>query len=188
MPQKKVAAQAISASEYREMAKNAAKSAQPATTRPLPCHTEAVRKMRQEIAVFCAEWPKVSAAFSDHNPHYKVAAKYLHAEELFQAALCAWLNAYRPGVQAIHPKNEGKEGHVGQAKKRLMGVLEGVSDLLLQAPGLPAFYLELKRRPNRATPAQRAFLEAQAAMGNKASIAYDLGTALALVGEWQKGA
>jgi len=157
----------------------------PIKPRLLPCFSEATRAMRLEITAFIQQYPKVAPVFAGSNKFYKIGAKYFGPEDLLQIAFCAWLKVYHPDVEVLHPKNEGKETRLGQAKKKLMGVRAGASDLLIQAPGLPDLWLELKRKPNKPTKDQLAFLEIQSKMGKSTAVAYDLWEAVRVFCEWK---
>lgn len=150
----------------------------------LPYQTEAVQKMRTHIGEFCRKWPRAGSVFNMKNPYYKKGWKYFHAEEIFQIAFCNFLKEYHPGVEVCHFKNEGRAGHVEQARKALMGVRSGAVDLLLQKEGHRDCWLELKVRPNKPTPNQTAFLEFQARLGSYTGVPFDLFQAAGMVGEW----
>lgn len=142
-----------------------------------PYLTEPVIKMREHIGEFCRKYPKVGFVFNTKtNTPYRIAYKYLHAEDLLQLAFLSFLQHYYKGVNHYHIDNErrGKLGNVQKAKVMLMGVSAGMSDLLLQSPELPDAWIELKVKPNRPTDAQLAFLELQESFGKFTGIAYDL--------------
>lgn len=149
-----------------------------------PYESPGVKKMREHIAQFAQRYPKILQYFSNVNPHYRKAWKYFYQEDLFQIAVCAWLREYFKGVEILHPKNEGKARHVEQAKKVLMGVEKGASDLLLQKEGLKDFWMELKVKPNSPTKDQKLFIEKQRNLGNMAEIAYNLQEVESMVKGW----
>lgn len=153
----------------------------------LPYQTEAVQKMRQHIGEFCRKWPRAGTVLNTKNPYYRKGWKYFHAEELMQIVFCNWLKEYCPEVQACHFKNEGKAGHVEQARKALMGVRSGAVDLLLQKEGCRDCWLELKVKGNKPTPNQVAFLEFQARLGSFTGVPYTLFEAAGMVVEWLEG-
>lgn len=174
----------VKASEFKKMiaAKFPATVGKAKKKRPSPGSTDAARKMREEIGRFCMTYPKVSAVFG--SPAYKRVAKYLGAEDLFQISYCAWLRAYHPSVSIMHPPNEGRRGNTERIKIQLMGVLPGASDLLLQQIGQPDFWQELKRKPNRPTDQQLAFLALQRSLGKRAEVAYTLFEAVEQFSAW----
>jgi len=112
---------------------------------------------------------KILPYFSMANPHYKVAAKYMGPEDFLHVAICTYIREYHPTFKVSHPKNESKEGFSGQCKKKLMAVNSGFSDLLIQRPDtLRDLYLEVKVKPNKATPEQLEFIEFQRGRGHSA--------------------
>lgn len=76
-----------------------------------------------------------------------------------------------PGVFAFHPANgEYRSPRTGARLKR-MGVVRGVPDFVILAPGKPAIGLELKPEGGRQSPEQRAVEQAWNAAGGKYVVA-----------------
>jgi len=139
------------------------------------------------FAIAAVKYPKILPYFTAKNPDYRVAAKYLGPEDILHIAICAFIREYHPALRVSHAKNEGKEGHVGQAKKRMMGVMAGFADLMIQKPGtLHALFLEVKVKPNVLTPEQKEFLEFQKKCGHFAFPVYSFGEAADLINDYAK--
>jgi len=154
------------------------------TARKLPIESASTKKMRAEIQSFCKDWPLVALTFQDSNKYYNIGKRYFQAEELFQIAVVSYLQGYRKDVTFFHPKNESKGGFVEQARKKLMGVTAGTIDLFLRKKGLPPFWLELKRKPNKPTKEQIDFMGAMERHGDFTGVAYDLEGVLDLIESW----
>ena len=143
---------------------------------------ETKRLMQLQVAEFIQQYPKVRSVYD--SKHYKTASNYLQAEELMHIVFCKWLSIYYPSVFFMHPKNESKAGWVEQARKKMMGVKSGVSDLLLMHEGKDCFWLELKTPKGRIQPSQKEFIELQRTLGNKAEFAKTLNECVQYVEEW----
>lgn len=139
-------------------------------------------EMREQMAVFMEKYPKTIALY--HNVHYKKAKNYLQAEELMQSVVCEFLRQYYPTVEFFHTKNEGKSATTDQARKKLMGVKRGVSDLLLQHEGKVDFWLELKTPTGAKQREQIEFIKLQRKLGKKAEFANTLNKAVELIEDW----
>lgn len=160
-----------------------AKTDKPQKERTLPGMSEATQRVKDEIFAFAAKgYPKILPYFTSRNPDYRVAAKYLGPEDILHIAICALLREYYPAFKVSHAKNESKEGHVGQAKKKLMGVESGFSDLMIQKPGITrVLFMEIKVKPNGLSKEQRDFLQFQREAGHTAVCAYSIAEAAATI-------
>jgi len=156
--------------------------------KPLPGASEATQRVKDGVFKFAANgYPKILPYFTARNPHYKVAAKYLNPEDVLHIGICALVKEYFPHFMVSHAKNEGKESHVGQAKKVLMGIAAGFSDLFIQKPGTTkCLFMEIKVKPNRLTADQKEFLEFQAECGHHTAVPYDMQEALYHLKEFDK--
>jgi len=156
--------------------------------KPLPGASESTQRVKDEVFKFAANgYPKILPYFTARNPHYKVAAKYLNPEDVLHIGICALIAEYFPHFRVSHAKNEGKESHVGQAKKVLMGIAAGFSDLMVQKPGTTkCLFMEIKVKPNRLTADQKEFLEFQADCGHHTAVPYDMQEALYHLKEFDK--
>ncbi|MBD5401832.1 VRR-NUC domain-containing protein [bacterium] len=117
-------------------------------------------------------------------------------ETSMQMAVVRWARKAAeewPGFEALrwlfHTANEGKVDPREAGKRQSMGVLAGVSDLLLLARSgrYSGLCLELKRKPNRLSAEQRAFLDFAAAQGYKAAVAYSVEEAQAVITSYLQG-
>jgi hypothetical protein len=98
------------------------------------------------------------------------------------ADVIRWSKA--PGWIVFHPANgELRTEETGALLKRML-VLPGVSDFILLGPGPAVCALELKRRPNKPTEAQTAFLEAVRAIGGHAEWTDSYDRAIEILKGW----
>ena len=148
-------------------------------SRTLPGMSENTQRVKDEVFRFAAAgFPRILPYFTDRNPHYRVAAKYLGPEDILHIAICALIQEYYPNLKVSHAKNEGKEGFAGQAKKKLMGVFPGFSDLMIQKPRVTVtLFFEVKVKPNVLTADQKRFLEFQQECGHPATAVYNIADA-----------
>lgn len=151
--------------------------------RTLPGMSENTQRVKDGVFRFAASgFPRILPYFTPRNPHYNVAAKYLGPEDILHIAICAYIAEYHPALKVTHTPNEGKAGHVGQAKKKLMGVQSGVSDLIIEKPGtMQKLYLEVKVAPNKPTVEQLAYLEFQSKCGHMAGWVDNIVSAVARI-------
>ena len=115
---------------------------------------------------------KTTAALND------LVASSRHEEEQLQVAVITLLEASRsPGVVYWHTPNGGKRGIREAVRFKRMGVLAGVSDIIISLPGGRMAYLELKSRRGRVSEEQKAFLAGMEANGHRTGMAHTLGEA-----------
>ena len=157
-----------------------------AKTKRVPGESPATQKQKEAVYLFAQNvYPKILPYFTTRNPHYKVCAKYLNPEDVLHIAICALIKEYFPELKVSHAKNEGKEGHVGQAKKVMMGIESGFSDLMVQSSGkMKCLFMEVKVKPNRLTAEQNAFLDFQAECRHHTAVVYDMEQALFVLQEY----
>jgi hypothetical protein len=90
-----------------------------------------------------------------------------------------------PGWWYFHPANGEQRSQPAAIKLLRMGVRPGVSDLILFGPPHAGIHaLEIKRRGNKPTQAQVAFLDVVRAAGGKADWADSYEEALAVLQAW----
>lgn len=156
--------------------------------RQLPGISENTQRVKDSVFAFAAKgFPRILPYFTPANPHYRVAAKYLGPEDILHIAICAYIAEYHPTLKVTHTPNEGKAGNVGQAKKKLMGVQSGVSDLIIEKPGImQKLYLEVKVAPNKPTVEQLAFIQFQVECGHLADWVDNIYSAVAWVKEYSQ--
>lgn len=105
-------------------------------------------------------------------------------EVAIQCTVIAHLQARAvPGVIYFHTPNGGYRGKTEAAQFKAMGVLPGVSDLILFHEG-KLYCLELKAQGGRASEEQLAFIHAMERQGAYTAIATGLDRALATLEQW----
>jgi hypothetical protein len=106
------------------------------------------------------------------------------SEEVIHKAVVAHLvQRAVPGVVWLHPANGEARTRITGAKLKGLGVVPGVSDLLILHRGT-AYALELKRRDGRLQPSQVAFQDQWVAAGGRAAVAWGLDDALGHLEAW----
>ena len=157
--------------------------------RKLPYESEGSKEAMQHAREMMQKYPRLTAYFSTTNNQYAVAQKYLNAEEIFHILCVGYIKQYCKGVIVIHSPNEGKRGHVEQAKIGLMGIRSGTSDLLLINYNKvlhPLFWAELKWR-SAISKDQIEFLDEQIKAGHHAAVyKRDLNKFIEDVQNWMK--
>jgi hypothetical protein len=93
-------------------------------------------------------------------------------------------NAGVPGLMFWHTPNGGKMTPQRGARMRAMGVMAGVSDLIIALPNGKMCFLELKSKKGVLSGAQEAFLEAMDKTGHLWSISYDFADSEGILREW----
>jgi VRR-NUC domain len=78
-----------------------------------------------------------------------------NAEARLQAAIVEYVRAVAPDVLVFHVPNGGLRTPAEAARMRWQGVVAGVPDLCLIAPGGRAFFLEVKTERGSLSSAQR---------------------------------
>ena len=122
-----------------------------------------------------------------------MAAQKRQTETALQMAVVRWVrqNADRwPCARwMFHAATEGKCDPREAGKRQSMGVVAGISDLILLARSGPysGLCLELKKKPNRLTPEQREFFDYVETQGYKTAVAYTLEEAQAVITHYLQG-
>jgi hypothetical protein len=87
-------------------------------------------------------------------------------EQRTHIAIVAYLRAVLPEPCMVwHPANGGLRTRREAALFKALGVLAGVPDLVVMAPGRQCLFLEVKASTGRESPEQKAFSENARAMG-----------------------
>jgi len=102
------------------------------------------------------------------NPYLKFMGK----EDHLQHAVMEYLKRQYPKVLAFHVPNEAKRSSFERFKAKYLGVLPGVSDVIIIHNG-EVLAIELKIKPNKATKNQQDFLEKINQAGFIGIICYD---------------
>ncbi len=105
-------------------------------------------------------------------------------EDALQIAVANYLNLQYPSVLWFHPPNGGSRNAIEGAKLKRMGVLKGVSDVIILHKNNLA--LELKIKPNKAKPEQMDFLHRVGEMGWSTAICYDFDRAREIIDLFMK--
>jgi hypothetical protein len=94
----------------------------------------------------------------------------LNAEARIQAAIVAWVRAVAPELLIFAVPNGGLRSKAEAARMKWTGVLAGVPDLVIVAPGGRAYFIEVKPAAGRLSPDQLAILDALLALGTPPAI------------------
>jgi hypothetical protein len=78
-----------------------------------------------------------------------------NGEARIQASIVEWVRTVAPGVLIFHIPNGGYRSKAEAARLKWTGVLAGVPDLAIIAPGGRAFFLEVKTATGRLSEVQR---------------------------------
>ena len=77
-------------------------------------------------------------------------------EECAHVAIVDYLGVVAPDLLVFHPANGGLRSKAEARRLKAMGVLAGIPDLVLVAPGGRVFFVEIKSRRGCLSPAQQA--------------------------------
>ena len=95
-----------------------------------------------------------------------------------QCALIQWAQMQSgalPALSLLFAIPNGGARHIAVARKlKAEGVVAGTPDLMLPVArhGYHGLFIEMKVKPNKATPAQLAFIESVRAQGYRAAVCY----------------
>jgi hypothetical protein len=89
-----------------------------------------------------------------------------------------------PGVRFFHVPNGGLRSKRSAAQFKRMGVMPGVSDLIISMPNGRMGFLELKSAKGRLADSQKSFLSAMEFNGNLTAVVRDLDSAMAVLIAW----
>lgn len=93
-------------------------------------------------------------------------------EDSLQIAVMTYIRGQYPNVLAFHVPNGGSRNNIEGAKLKRMGVLAGVSDILIFHNGRK-LAIELKIKPNKPTPTQILFGDKWCREGGVFCVCYD---------------
>jgi hypothetical protein len=88
-----------------------------------------------------------------------------NAEARIQAAIVEWVRLVAPGVLIFAVPNGGLRSKAEAARLKWTGVLAGVPDLVMIAPGGRAFFLETKTATGRLSDEQRDIMAVLGKLG-----------------------
>lgn len=175
------------AQKYAKQYSATAKTKQP---RKLPIESENVQKIRTQIQDWIIQYKlvKLTQLFTMQNSYYKASYKYMQPEEYLHIFCYQFLKTYHSkDVFVWHTENEGKRNTVRKCISQMMGLTEGVSDLIIQRKGVenyPLLIVELKIKGNYPTTAQKEFLELQTSLGNDCHVIYDFPSFVEVFNKW----
>jgi hypothetical protein len=107
-----------------------------------------------------------------------------NAEARIQAAIVDWVRAVAPQVLVFAVPNGGLRSKAEAARLKWTGVLAGVPDLVVIAPGGRAFFLEVKTADGRLSTDQRDVHACLVALGTPATIVRSIDDARLAFGVW----
>jgi len=93
-----------------------------------------------------------------------------NAEARIQAPIVEWIRVAAPAFMVFAVPNGGLRSKAEAARMRWTGVLAGVPDLAVVAPGGSVFFLEVKTYAGRLSADQRAVHDRLVALGTSAAI------------------
>jgi len=89
----------------------------------------------------------------------------LNREARVQAAVVAWVRAAAPHALIFAVPNGGLRSKAEASRLKWTGVVAGIPDLVVVAPGGRVFFIEVKAPDGRLSPEQRAIHESLVALG-----------------------
>lgn len=109
--------------------------------------------------------------------------KRTYPEDILQRQVWQYLKIQYPNMLAFHVPNGGRRDEREAAKFKSMGVIPGVSDLLLFWPG--GFgAIELKAGKNKMQPTQIEFQRKWELAGGNFALCYSLDEVIAVIKSW----
>jgi VRR-NUC domain len=93
-----------------------------------------------------------------------------NVEARIQAAIVEWIRIAAPSVIVFAIPNGGLRAKAEAARMRWTGVLAGIPDLAVIAPGGRAFFIEVKAPGGSLSPAQRDMHDRLVGLGTPAAI------------------
>jgi hypothetical protein len=107
-----------------------------------------------------------------------------NAEARLQAAIVEWIRAVAPSVLVFAIPNGGYRTPAEAARMRWTGVLAGVPDLCIVAPGGRVHFIEVKTTTGSLSDAQRAVHDAMVALGTPPAVCRSLEDARRAIAAW----
>ncbi len=125
----------------------------------------------------CAPVQAAAVATAMNGPDF-------NAEARIQAAVVDWIKTVAPGVLVFHIPNGGLRSKAEAARLKWIGVLAGIPDLIVIAPGRRAFFLEVKTEAGRLSTDQLAVHDRLVALGTPAAIVRSIDDARLAFAAW----
>jgi hypothetical protein len=110
--------------------------------------------------------------------------KMRNAEATIQASIVAWARQHAIGCVVFSTSIDGFCTPAEGAKRRWMGLLAGIPDLVLVGPDGRAHFIEVKVPGGKATPDQRELMERLTALGSPCRVCCCLEEAQRTLTEW----
>ena len=107
-----------------------------------------------------------------------------NAEAKIQADVVRWIRAAAPDTVLFAVLNDGLFTKAEASKRRWMGLLAGIPDVILVTPGGRCFGIEVKTISGRLSPDQREIHERMAALGIPVAVVRSLTEARAALVAW----
>ncbi|MBV8107960.1 MAG: VRR-NUC domain-containing protein [Hyphomicrobiales bacterium] len=108
----------------------------------------------------------------------------LNREARNQVSIVEWIRVVAPDVLVFHVPNGGLRSKAEAARMRWTGVVAGIPDLIVVAPGGRAFFLEVKALGASLSEAQRAIHECLVALGTPPVIVCSIDDARRAFAAW----
>ena len=108
-----------------------------------------------------------------------------NAEAQIQAEIVRFIRASAPDAIVFSVQNDGLFTKSECAKRKWTGVLPGVPDLILLAPGGRCFGIEVKRPGGVVSQEQRAMMGQMATLGVPVAVVHSLAEARNALSAWQ---
>lgn len=103
--------------------------------------------------------------------HTSVRARSKHLEDTLNVACFQWFSLSYPALRGLlfHTPNEGRKGKAEAARLKRMGVVAGVSDLILlpHKEGVKPICIELKTDTGRQSESQKKWQSAVSSHGSE---------------------
>jgi hypothetical protein len=108
----------------------------------------------------------------------------LNAEARIQAAVVAYIRTVAPGVLVFHVANGGLRTPREAARLKWQGVVAGVPDLVIVAPGGRTRFLEIKTETGRLSKEQIDMFDRLAAFGTEPLVCRGIDDARRALAAW----
>jgi hypothetical protein len=108
----------------------------------------------------------------------------LNREARVQAAIVEWARLVAPDVLIVAVPNGGLRSKAEAARLKWTGVLAGIPDLAIVAPGGRVSFVETKAETGQLSPEQRAIRDALTALGTPPAICRSIEEARSAFAAW----
>src|ERR1700677_4452141 len=117
----------------------------------------------------------LAADAPEHNPALEIIQapdrrRDANAEARIQAEIIEWARVVAPDVLIFHVPNGGKRSKAEAARLKWQGVVAGIPDLAIVAPGARIRFIEVKTPDGNLSPAQRDIHGYLTALGSPPAI------------------